>query len=202
MIAEYRNLVLAKYDLTQEQHAHEIELCNRFSSFVQQNPSCFESDHNFPPELPESLQGHLTGSALVLSPDRSKAVLTLHKKLGKWLQLGGHADGNPSLEEVAKREAHEESGLKDLHYIYFKASSGKRILPFDLDIHEIPRSSKKPRHYHYDVRYLLFAQDECLTISDESEDLRWFSFDEVSKVSYEESLLKQFRKLEQLLKVL
>ena len=200
LIAEYREQVLAKYDLSQEQLAHEFELCKLFSSFVQQNQYCFESDHNFPSELPENLRGHLTGSALVVSPDRSKVVLTLHKKLGKWLQLGGHADGDHQIEEVAKREAHEESGLKDLRHAFLGVDNGNRVLPFDLDIHEIPQSAKRPRHFHYDVRFLLFAQDEILSITDESEDLRWFSFDEVVKVSTEDSLLKQLRKLEQLLK--
>lgn len=201
MIAKYRELVLTKYDLSQEQLTHELELCKRFSSFVQQNPSCFDSDHDFPAQLQDHLRGHLTGSALVVSPDRSKVVLTLHKKLGKWLQLGGHADSNPRLEDVAKREAHEESGLKTLQHAYFKENDHKLVLPFDLDIHLIPETPKKPRHYHYDVRFLIFAEDEQLEITDESEDLRWFKFEEVSSVSDEESLHKQLWKLSQLLVV-
>ena len=199
VISKYRELVIAKYDLSSEQLAHEWELCKRFSSFVQQNPSCFDSNHDFPEELQGPMRGHLTGSALVLSPDRSKVVLTLHKKLGKWLQLGGHADGHPRLEDVAKREAHEESGLKELSHASFEDSGGKLILPFDLDIHLIPGTAKKPRHYHYDVRFILFAKDEQLTITDESEDLRWFKLDEVKSVSQEESLHKQLRKVSQLL---
>lgn len=202
MLVNYRELVLPKYDLSQEQLEDEWELCSRFISFVRENPMCFESDHNFPSSLSKDLWGHLTGSALVVNVDRSKLVLTLHKKLGKWLQLGGHADGNPSLDDVAKREAHEESGLKDIDHLNFGEGLERLVLPFDLDIHQIPASATKPCHYHYDVRFLMIAKDDALVISDESEDLRWFSFNEARSVSQEESLHQQFRKMEQLLKVI
>jgi len=67
--------------------------------------------------LRSCLPGHVTGSAWIVSPDRSQTLLTLHRKLGKWLQLGGHADGDPNLLAVAMREAVEESGLRSLRAV-------------------------------------------------------------------------------------
>jgi 8-oxo-dGTP pyrophosphatase MutT (NUDIX family) len=77
-------------------------------SFVEAHPDCL---------LRSCLPGHLTGSAWILSPDRRKTLLTHHGKLGKWLQLGGHADGDPDLLAVALREAREESGLARIRVV-------------------------------------------------------------------------------------
>lgn len=109
--------------------------------------------------------GHLTGSAWLVSADGARVLLTHHRKLNRWLQLGGHADGDADLARVALREAEEESGLRDL-----------AVVPeiFDLDRHEIPARTNEPAHWHYDVRYVVRTfGSEDFTVSDESHALAW-----------------------------
>jgi 8-oxo-dGTP pyrophosphatase MutT (NUDIX family) len=117
------------------------------------------------------LHGHLTASAWILNAHRTHTLLTHHRKLNRWLQLGGHADGDLNLERVALREAQEESGLTSVQSV---AST-----PFDVDVHTIPSHKGVPEHLHYDVRFLCSAdQAEPLVISDESLDLRWMPLEE------------------------
>ncbi|WP_395363325.1 NUDIX hydrolase [Streptomyces sp. YH02] len=117
--------------------------------------------------------GHLTGSALVIDPSRGRVLLTLHKKLGMWLQMGGHCEsGDPTMAAVALREATEESGIADLTLL----PGG----PVRLDRHAIPA----PCHWHLDVQYAALAPAGAAEqISDESLDLRWFAYDEVAGVA-------------------
>lgn len=114
----------------------------------------------------ERLAGHFTGSAWLVSADGQRALLTHHRKLQRWLQLGGHADGDHDLAAVALREAEEESGLPGLSL----ASSAI----FDLDRHWIPERKEVPGHWHYDVRYVVVAgEDEQFVVSEESLELGW-----------------------------
>ena len=109
--------------------------------------------------------GHFTGSAWLVSADGRRVLLTHHRKLGMWLQLGGHADGDTDLMHVALREAEEESGL-----------DGLTVEPsiFDLDRHRIPARGSDPEHWHYDVRYVVRAgANEAFIVSDESHALAW-----------------------------
>lgn len=132
--------------------------------FVKSEPRCFE----------RSLAvGHITGSAWLIDRTSQRALLTHHAKLDKWLQLGGHADGDPDTLRVAIREAHEESGLTDI----FPLSADI----FDLDVHPIPARGDDPAHLHYDIRFLLQAggSDEHVK-SDESHELRWFTMDDLA----------------------
>ena len=113
----------------------------------------------------ERLAGHFTASCWLVSADGARVLLTHHRKLGLWLQLGGHADGQRELSAAALREAEEESGL-----------AGLTITPeiFDLDRHRIPAHKSVPEHWHYDVRFVVRAgTDEAYTISEESLDLAW-----------------------------
>lgn len=120
----------------------------------------------------ERLQGHFTASAWIVNKRRTHTLLTLHNKLNRWLQLGGHADGNDNLQEVAMTEAKEESGLTSLRFV------DPQI--FDIDRHTIPAFNDIPEHFHYDVRFLIEAEmSEPLTITSESKDLAWIPFDSV-----------------------
>jgi 8-oxo-dGTP pyrophosphatase MutT (NUDIX family) len=113
----------------------------------------------------ERLQGHFTASAWLVGADGRRALLTHHRKLGRWLQPGGHADGDRDLARAAWREAEEESGLRDL-----------ALEPgvFDLDRHWIPERGAEPGHWHYDVRFVVRATgSEEFVVGDESHDLAW-----------------------------
>jgi 8-oxo-dGTP pyrophosphatase MutT (NUDIX family) len=117
--------------------------------------------------------GHLTASALVVDPERGRVLLTLHRKLGMWLQMGGHCEPqDTTLAAAALREATEESGIPGLSLL----PGG----PVTLDRHAIPA----PCHWHLDVQYAALAPAGAdPAISDESLDLRWFAYDEVAGVA-------------------
>ena len=113
----------------------------------------------------ERLAGHFTASCWLVDRAGDRVLLTHHRKLGLWLQLGGHADGDTDMARVALKEAEEESGLSDL------ALEGGI---FDLDRHWIPERKGVPGHWHYDVRYVVRAGgSESYVVSEESLDLAW-----------------------------
>lgn len=141
---------------------------------------CFHRDH---------LPGHITGSAWILNKRKTHVLLVHHAKLNKWLQPGGHADGEENVLNVAMREVNEETGL--VHF--------KELVPgiFDLDIHTIPARKDFPEHLHYDVRYALIATDDDaeLQVSDESHDVQWISLLEVpERCGYNNSILRMLEK--------
>ena len=129
--------------------------------------------------------GHLTSSAIVLDHAESRVLLGHHRIHARWLQLGGHADGDANLVGVALRESEEESGITDL---LIDPS------PIDIDIHKIPAHCGAPEHLHYDVCFLVKAGPGTVPrISEESLDLRWFGLGDLEEISADGRMRRLFR---------
>ncbi len=164
--------ILAGLDLAGR--ATEEPFRRRMIELLDNVPGCF---------VRSTFPGHFTGSALVLNNDRTKALLHHHRKLDRWLQFGGHCDGDEDVCGVAQREAFEESGI-----------AGLKVLaeaPSDLDIHEIPPHRDEPAHLHYDVRFLLAAgPDAAPAVSEESHQLGWFTIEEFRRQARDPGLLR------------
>ena len=143
-------------------------------------------------------EGHLTGSALVLSATEDLVLLLHHRKLHRWLQPGGHADpGETTGEAVALREALEETGIEGL------ALHAEAPRPLDVDVHAIPARGSEPAHEHLDLRYLVIAPSSAaLTLkADESTDLRWFGWSELDGLGLDPGLRRAFAKARALLRI-
>jgi 8-oxo-dGTP pyrophosphatase MutT (NUDIX family) len=144
-------------------HPQRAAVAELFLELLREGTPAFERSHAF---------GHFTGSAWLVDAAGERVLLTHHRKLDLWLQLGGHADGDVDLAEVALREAIEESGLTGL------VREGD---VFDLDRHWIPARGEEPGHWHYDVRYVVRASDnEHFVVSPESHALAWRVIDELT----------------------
>ncbi len=152
-MCDFQNFFLDHLYDYHPQNDEEIHNKSIIIDFIKTHPNCFEN--NCKP-------GHVTASAWITNRTNSKFLLTLHKKFQRWLQLGGHSDGNCNSLQVAIREAQEESGLQ-----HFK-TDGKI---FDIGIHHVSEN-----HTHFDLRFLLqtLDPDEAIILSDESLDLQWF----------------------------
>jgi 8-oxo-dGTP pyrophosphatase MutT (NUDIX family) len=182
MVTQDRRLLLDQIADYARRYPDESVVAERFAAFVAAHADCFER---------RCVPGHVTGSAWLVSHDGARFLLTHHRKLGRWLQLGGHADGDPDPARVALREATEESGITGLRL----ATVAGRVEPLDLDAHEIPARGDEPAHVHYDVRYVVVAPpDATLAISDESLALRWFPSAEPLAVPHDESVARLQRK--------
>lgn len=155
-----------------------IDLLDAFVSLLDSGGDVFGRD----PGL-----GHFTGSAFVVSRDGWRTLLTHHRKLGLWLQPGGHADGDRDVRRVALREAEEETGL-----------AGLAIEPdiFDLDRHWIPDRPGEPGHWHHDLRFVVHAgADERFAISAESHALAWWPIQDVAaSEAFDPSLRRMARR--------
>ena len=138
-------------------HPEQAALAAEYRAFLASHAAVFERAH---------ASGHFTGSAWVVSADGERVLLTHHRKLGLWLQPGGHADGDADLAAVALREAEEETGVPGLRL------ESREI--YDLDRHPIPARKLDPEHLHWDVRYVVRAgADERFVVSEESHALEW-----------------------------
>lgn len=158
--------------------AEELAFQEQFLSLLA-HPRAFHRDH---------LPGHITGSAWIVDSDTRFVLLTHHAKLNKWLQPGGHADGDPDVQQVALREAWEETGLKSLQL--------RTPAIFDIDIHTIPARKDFPEHLHFDVRFLVEAdRDEPLVITHESNDLQWVALDRLADYTTQRSMARMREKL-------
>jgi hypothetical protein len=169
------NELLNNYINKNKYDANAIKMLN----FYKNNENCFSK---------ENLKGHFTGSAWIINPAKDTVLMTHHKKLNMWLQLGGHADGDKNLINVALKESEEESGFSNFILL------SEEI--FDLDIHEIGPMNNDPRHLHYDVRFLLEADPikNMIVISNESHDVKWIPLVEVRNYNSEDSIKRMVTK--------
>lgn len=157
----------------------------RMHGFVSQHDACFDRALDV---------GHITASCWIVNAlppgerQRGQALLTWHKRLNRWLQMGGHLEaGDRSLLEAALREAREESGLANVRPL--------AAAIFDLDVHGIPERAGEPAHFHYDVRFLLEADPaEPLVVSAESRDVAWVPLSGIAALNTDASMRRMVAK--------
>jgi len=149
--------VLATWTLRDDEPG-QVALREEFVAFLDAHPDAMWRD---------CVEGHLTGSVLVLSAARDEVLLTLHPKQQLWLQMGGHCEpGDATLRDAAAREGHEESGIDGLVV---------SAHPVRLDRHRVGCHGGS---WHLDVQYVAVAPPGAAArISEESLDLRWWPVD-------------------------
>lgn len=164
--------LLARYNPTDPE---EIIAKEKMLEFMATCDDCF---------LRSCRVGHFTASAFLLNKEKTHACLMHHAKLDKWMQVGGHCDGDYNVLNVAIKEAQEESGILNIRAIQTEI--------FDIDMHLIPPNSKEEAHYHFDIRFLLHAyDDDTLVKNHESKDLGWFDKNHTAAPL---SVLRMFKK--------
>ena len=174
----HRNQLLKLLASYSKRFPQEMDCADRIINFVKNNHDCFERSLSI---------GHITGSAWIVNRAGTHSLLTHHKKLNKWLQPGGHADGESDVMQVAKREGQEESGLVQLK------PESEEI--FDVDIHQIPANSAEQQHLHYDIRFVLRSSGaENFIVSDESHALAWVEIAQLRDYTTETSILRMAQK--------
>lgn len=172
-----RNTLIQFFKTYKPRFEEEAKFVLLFANLLA-HPDCFQRTH---------LPGHITGSAWIVNKERTKTLLVLHGKLNRWMQPGGHADGDENILRVAIKEAEEETGLENL-------KPAQTI--FDIDVHLIPERKNFPAHDHYDIRFLIEAdENEKVVVSDESHDVQWISLSELEKYTTERSVLRMKEKL-------
>lgn len=178
MTGTARASLLEQLDRYQRCFPEDLVRVDHVRQFVRVHEDCFERSCR---------EGHLTGSAWVVSHDRAQVLLVHHRKLDRWLQPGGHADGETDLRRVALREAVEETGIPGLRLV--DGAGGGVPLPLDVDVHRIPPHGDDPAHLHLDFRYLVEAPPGARPEpSEESHDARWFPRAEALALASEEGL--------------
>ncbi|MDH5526526.1 MAG: NUDIX hydrolase [Nitrospirota bacterium] len=175
-----RSWLLTRLDAYRPQDAADAARRDRLAAFVRSHENCADRTLS---------AGHVVASAWVVSADRTQVLLHHHRKLDRWLQFGGHIDGDKTPLEAARRELAEESGLAPHQATLLSEAI------FDLDIHPIPANPKEAAHLHLDVRFCFSADPETpLARSHESHALRWFPVSGLAAVSDEPSVLRMAEK--------
>lgn len=184
----HRYQLIQSLELYASQHPAERGVAQRIVRLVEDHADCF---------LRTCRPGHITGAAWVMSSDHSRVALVHHRKLGRWLQPGGHADGDGDIVHVAWKEATEETGLTDLTLV----DTGGTLVPLDIDVHEIPARYDnegnliEDAHEHHDIRFLFVAgpqasDDTSLQVSHESHAVEWFDHPGLRALTDEPSVLR------------
>lgn len=183
-LTEEQQLLLAELDAYQAVDAIEEEHRRTIRAQVLATPLWWHRD---------TMPGHVTASAFVVTPAVDAMLLHHHRKLDRWLQFGGHDEGEQHPAKTVLRELAEESGLE--HFDFFGSPTF-----FDLDVHPIPANAKMDAHLHLDVRFLFTAsRDQVLRPGDgESEVLQWFTISEAEGLFGEEGGSRVCRKLQTL----
>jgi 8-oxo-dGTP pyrophosphatase MutT (NUDIX family) len=161
----------------------EQQMLTETIAFVESQPDCFERSLTI---------GHITGSAWIVSPDRQQVVLIHHRKLDRWFQPGGHADGDADIAAVALREAEEETGLTGLRFL--NLIDDKPAI-FDIDVHLIPARKQEIAHWHYDIRFLLEADPKIMFRQNhETKAIRWVGRADAKVDAADASICRMLRK--------
>jgi 8-oxo-dGTP pyrophosphatase MutT (NUDIX family) len=178
----WRAALLASVEQRVPADEEEASDRERILAFVRRHANPFDR------AIPE---GHLTGSAITVAADGRRVLLLHHRKLDRWLQPGGHGDpGETTGEEVALREAFEETGISGL------ALHPTAARPLDLDVHEIPAHGDEPGHQHLDLRYLVVAPRDAEVAPDLAElrAIRWVDWEEAKTLGLDHGLLRALAK--------
>ncbi|MCK6484396.1 MAG: NUDIX hydrolase [Phycisphaerae bacterium] len=179
----HRGLLLAKLARYRAIDAGDAAACREIAAFVRTHKRCFDTAY---------APGHVTGSAWLLDASGTRVLLTHHRRLGRWIQLGGHADGDPDLLAVALREAREESGIDAVEPL------SEDI--FDVGVHGTPGHDGLAAHRHYDIRFLLQVRgDGRYVVSDESHALGWFTFDGLAAMDVDDAVRRMSLKWRRML---
>ena len=159
--------IVAQLDAHQPGDAKEARDIQRIKALIAEHPNIMSMNCEI---------GHITASAVIVHRDSGRALLHWHKRLHRWLQVGGHVEGEKDIGEAALREACEETGLPDLAH-YPAVALPK---PIDYDVHTIPEVDDFPAHLHLDFRYALVTNkpDALAPAIGESTRFRWLSFAE------------------------
>ncbi|MDH5301384.1 MAG: NUDIX hydrolase [Gammaproteobacteria bacterium] len=158
----------------------EAAMVDRTWQFVLQHENCFDR---------QLAHAHVTGSAWIINPSHTHALMLHHKKLNRWLQPGGHADGDPDILQVVLKETSEETGIA-LENITLVSDN-----IFDVDIHTVHQSVHDNRHEHHDIRFLLMIDDRLpIPGNSESNQVAWVPLAHVSRYNNARSLYRLVNK--------
>lgn len=170
---------LLRVSLSEEEKMDKI----RILSLLNTEPRCFFRDVMNP--------GHITGSAMLISENRERILLNHHAIFKRWMNFGGHADGEEDIESVARRELIEESGISNLTLV------GDSF--FDVDVHPIAANpaKKEGAHSHFDIRFLYKTPETEFAISRESLGIKWFLIDEALPLPLDHTTRRMILKIKE-----
>jgi 8-oxo-dGTP pyrophosphatase MutT (NUDIX family) len=175
------DVIIAAYAPSDER---EVQHQADFLHLLRRTPQPYSRDQFVP--------GHVTASCFIIDRDR-RLLLHHHRRLNRWLQMGGHLEPGEDPVAAALREGREESGLEDLRIV----SDGIA----DLDVHRIPAGRGEPEHRHYDVRYIARTDsaDSIAADARESNQLMWFDLDRAASLMQGEESLRVIQKIRRVL---